>query len=288
MDRIPFSREEVTPASVPMRGSHHSRSALLFGIPIGLLGGLIGLGGAEFRLPILAGPLGYPARQAVALNLAITMATVLAALCTRGWLLSCDSVRSVGLAVLALMAGAILGAATGPTLAGRLSDRQFERVLVWLLVVLGGGLILDSGLTHEPVGVIDGTAAAQIGAGLLFGGAIGLVSSLLGVAGGELLIPTLVFVFGVDIKTGGTLSLLVSAPMVLVGLMAHARWGSFTDQRAWGETVVPMGVGSILGAIPGGLLANAVPASFLKVSLGAILIYSAGRLFRRPEERRTV
>ena len=30
-------------------------AALLYGAPIGLLGGLIGLGGAEFRLPVLAG-----------------------------------------------------------------------------------------------------------------------------------------------------------------------------------------------------------------------------------------
>jgi hypothetical protein len=30
-------------------------AALLYGAPIGFLGGLIGLGGAEFRLPVLAG-----------------------------------------------------------------------------------------------------------------------------------------------------------------------------------------------------------------------------------------
>ena len=30
-------------------------AALLYGAPIGLLGGLIGLGGAEFRLLVLAG-----------------------------------------------------------------------------------------------------------------------------------------------------------------------------------------------------------------------------------------
>jgi uncharacterized membrane protein YfcA len=30
-------------------------AALLYGAPIGLLGGLIGLGGAEFRLPVLVG-----------------------------------------------------------------------------------------------------------------------------------------------------------------------------------------------------------------------------------------
>lgn len=44
--------------------------AFLAAIPIALLGGLIGLGGAEFRLPVLAGPLRYAAKQAVPVDLA--------------------------------------------------------------------------------------------------------------------------------------------------------------------------------------------------------------------------
>jgi uncharacterized membrane protein YfcA len=59
-------------------------AALLYDTPIGLLGGLIGLGGAEFRLPVLAGVFRYPARRAVALNLAISVITVVSALLIRG------------------------------------------------------------------------------------------------------------------------------------------------------------------------------------------------------------
>ena len=44
-------------------------------------------------------------------------------------------------------------------------------------------------------------------AGALAGLVIGIVASLLGVAGGELLIPTLVLLFGIDIKLAGSLSL---------------------------------------------------------------------------------
>jgi len=36
--------------------------------------------------------------------------------------------------------------------------------------------------------------------------------SLLGIAGGEVIIPSLVLAYGVDIKTAGTASLLVSCP----------------------------------------------------------------------------
>lgn len=54
-------------------------------------------------------------------------------------------------------------------------------------------------------------------AGVAAGFGIGIVAALLGVAGGELLIPTLVLLFGVDIKLAGSLSLAVSLPTMLVG-----------------------------------------------------------------------
>lgn len=39
--------------------SPRPRLAFAYAIPIGVLGGRIGLGGAEFRLPVLVGPLAY-------------------------------------------------------------------------------------------------------------------------------------------------------------------------------------------------------------------------------------
>jgi hypothetical protein len=45
----------------------------------------------------------------------------------------------------------------------------------------------------------------------------GVVASLLGVAGGEFLIPTFVLLFGADIELASSLSLAVSLPTMLVG-----------------------------------------------------------------------
>jgi uncharacterized protein len=42
-----------------------------------------------------------------------------------------------------------------------------------------------------------------------------------------------------------------------------------------------MGLGSVIGAVIGGLLVGSVPASLLKFGLGVILIISAWRTFRR-------
>lgn len=268
-----------------------SGAAFLYAVPIGLLGGLIGLGGAEFRLPVLVGPLGYPARRAVPLNLAISLITIGAALAIRGSMLPFDAVVPFLPAVWALIVGAVVAAFFGTALVDRLSDERLERVILVLLVVVGLALIIEGFLPEGSSGLLPEGLAWRIPAGILFGLAIGLVSSLLGVAGGEIIIPTLVFAFGADIKVAGTASLLVSLPTVAVGVARHARRGAFADRRALTDTVAPMGVGSVLGAILGGALVGLIPAPALKVTLGLILNISAVRTFRklsahRPAEHR--
>lgn len=266
-------------SSLPVR--YHPRLAFLCAVPIGALGGLIGLGGAEFRLPVLAGVLGYSVRQAVPLNLAISLITIAASLVIRGRTLSFDAVSPLLPVLLSLIAGAIITAFLGAALAGRLSNEQFERTILVLLVIVGIALIVESLLPQKIPALLPAALSWRVPAGVLFGLAIGLVSSLLGVAGGEIIIPTLVFAFGVDIKTAGTASLIISFPTVLVGLLKYASRGAFRNRSALRNTVVPMGVGSVLGAIVGGMLAEVVSASVLKFVLGVILNISAFRVFHK-------
>ena len=55
------------------------------GAVIGAFGGLIGLGGAEFRLPLLIGAFRFAALQAVILNKAMSLVVVASALPFRAW-----------------------------------------------------------------------------------------------------------------------------------------------------------------------------------------------------------
>lgn len=59
--------------------------ALVFlaGAIIGVLGGMIGLGGAEFRLPLLIGVFGFAALQAIIMNKAMSLIVVITALPAR-------------------------------------------------------------------------------------------------------------------------------------------------------------------------------------------------------------
>ncbi|MBD2528195.1 sulfite exporter TauE/SafE family protein [Nostoc flagelliforme FACHB-838] len=257
------------------------RLSFLYAVPIGVLGGLIGLGGAEFRLPVLAGTLGYSVRQAVPFNLGVSLITIAASLVIRGSTLSLAQVILLLPVIFSLIAGAVITAFFGAAIAGKLSNEQLERIILVLLVVIGIALIVEGFLPQQIPALLPPALSWRIPAGILFGLAIGLVSSLLGVAGGEVIIPTLVFAFGADIKTAGTASLLVSLPTVLVGVIRYASRGAFADRTALGNTIAPMGIGSVIGAIIGGMLVGIVPAALLKVTLGVILNISAFRVFHK-------
>jgi uncharacterized membrane protein YfcA len=117
-------------------------------------------------------------------------------------------------------------------------------------------------------------------AGIVAGFGIGMVAALLGVAGGELLIPTIVLLYGVDIKLAGSLSLMVSLPTMIVGFARYSSSDAFNVLRREQPLFRWMVVGSILGAGLGGLLLGMMPTRLLMAGLGGILLISAVKTFR--------
>jgi uncharacterized protein len=124
------------------------------------------------------------------------------------------------------------------------------------------------------------TGAAQAIAGVVAGFTIGVIAALLGVAGGELLIPTLVLLFGADIKLAGSLSLAVSLPTMLVGFTRYSRDRSFVVLGQNSGFVLVMAAGSIIGSFVGGRLLGLVPSSILLPLLAVILLVSAVKVWR--------
>jgi uncharacterized protein len=116
--------------------------------------------------------------------------------------------------------------------------------------------------------------------GLAAGVGIGIVAALMGVAGGELLIPTIVLLFAVHIKIAGSLALAISLPTMLVAFARYSRDSSFAILRANKGFVLAMATGSIIGTILGGLLLVAVPEAVLISLLVALLLASAIKVWR--------
>jgi uncharacterized membrane protein YfcA len=94
----------------------------------------------------------------------------------------------------------------------------------------------------------------------------------MGVAGGEPLIPTVVLLYGLDIKVAGSLSLAVALPTMLAAFARYGRDGSFDVLRQSGRFVALMACGSVAGTVIGGLLMGAVPSIVIIPLLAALLV----------------
>ncbi len=264
-------------ANVGMQQRKRSPAAFGGGAIIGALGGLIGLGGAEFRLPLLIGAFRFAALQAVILNKAMSLVVVASALPFRAAAVPFESVAANWPIIVNLLAGSLLGAWFGAGWATRLASQTLYRVISALL--LGIAVVLVLGHDTAASGAML-TGAAQMVAGVAAGFVIGIVAALLGVAGGELLIPTLVLLFGVDIKLAGSLSLAVSLPTMLVGFARYSRDRSFVVLAENRRFVLVMAAGSILGSFVGGRLLGIVPNAVLLPSLAVILVLSALKVWK--------
>ncbi|RVK65789.1 sulfite exporter TauE/SafE family protein [Sinorhizobium meliloti] len=247
------------------------------GAIIGTLGGLIGLGGAEFRLPLLIGVFRFAALEAVIMNKAMSLVVVASALPFRAATVPFAMIAEHWAVVVNLLAGSLLGAWFGAGWAVRLKSDTLYKVISIMLVVIAAVLVLG----HEASAgqpLLVGTV--QVVAGIVAGFAIGVVASLLGVAGGELLIPTLVLLFGADIKLAGSLSLAVSLPTMLVGFTRYSRDQSFSVLGRNKVFLITMAAGSVVGTFIGGLLLGIVPNALLLPLLAAILLVSAWKVWQ--------
>ncbi|MEU0234841.1 MULTISPECIES: sulfite exporter TauE/SafE family protein [unclassified Streptomyces] len=261
----------------PPRPKHSAPVVFGAGAAIGILGGMIGLGGAEFRLPLLIGLFGFAALSAVILNKAMSLVVVLVALPARLAAVPAAEVAARWPVAINLLAGSLLGAWAGASWAVRMRSTTLYKVLAALMVLMAAALVLTHTTT---LGTLDLPLWTQIPAGVVAGFGIGVVAAIMGVAGGELLIPTIVLLFGQDIKTAGSLSLLVSLPTMLVAFARYSRDGSFAVLSTNLRFTTVMTAGSVAGAVLGGLLLGVFPDLVLIPALAVILLVSALNLTR--------
>lgn len=250
--------------------------AFCWGALIGVLGGLIGLGGAEFRLPVLVSFYKFRTLQAIVINLIVSLVTVLFSFIFRVGLVNLD--RSHAPIIFDILIGSLIGSYIGVRFATRINEHTLTRIVALFLIALSLVLIGHDFIFHAQSLPIPFLLRFVLGA--LAGVMIGIFSSMLGVAGGELIIPTIILLFAVDIKLAGSLSLAISILTIIMGLIRYQRQGKMSGLPA--VFIVWMSLGSILGALAGSYLLNYVRGSFLQILLGLILLASAVKLWRTP------
>lgn len=268
---MPVMRTDQTLTS--LRSTRSAPVVFGAGAAIGVLGGMIGLGGAEFRLPLLIGLFGFAALSALILNKAMSLVVVLVALPARLAAVPAAEVAARWPVTVNLLAGSLLGAWTGATWAVRIRSATLYKVLAALMVLMAATLVVTHTTTLDALAL---PLWAQVPAGVVAGLGIGVVAAMMGVAGGELLIPTIVLLFGEDIKTAGSLSL----PTMLVAFARYSRDGSFAVLGANVRFTMVMVAGSIAGTVLGGLLLGVFPDLVLMPVLAVILLVSTVKLAR--------
>ncbi|MCR4427186.1 MAG: sulfite exporter TauE/SafE family protein [Firmicutes bacterium] len=112
-----------------------------------------------------------------------------------------------------------------------------------------------------------GTLVAGLGAGIL--------SAALGVGGGVILVPAIVFLLGKSTLVGIGTSLAVIVPTAIIGTAQHAARGN-VDWRS----AALLSVGAVAGTWAGVWLTAHVPVHMLKKAFAVLLIYTAYKMIR--------
>jgi uncharacterized membrane protein YfcA len=111
---------------------------------------------------------------------------------------------------------------------------------------------------------------------VVIGLAAGVVAGLLGVGGGVLFVPGLVFFLGLSQHHAEATSLLAIVPVAIVGTYRQDRYGHVNR----GDALL-LGVLSLAGAAGGVALANALSGAVLRDAFAALMIFVAAQLVRR-------
>jgi uncharacterized membrane protein YfcA len=111
---------------------------------------------------------------------------------------------------------------------------------------------------------------------IAIGAAAGVIAGMLGVGGGVLFVPGLVFLVGLGQHEAEATSLLAIIPVAIVGSYQQDRYGNVRRRDA-----LLLGLTSIAGAAAGVALANAVSGAVLRDAFALFMVLVAAQLVRR-------
>jgi uncharacterized membrane protein YfcA len=264
---------ETPPDNVQITLHREGTLGFVCGILIGAAAGMIGIGGGEFRIPVLLHVLHLPVRIAAGANTIIGLAVVALAAVRRLPAHEWEEGQALvaGTMAVASLAGAWLGA----KLANCVPVKPLKAFVITYLMLVGTWMVTEAFL-HADYVLLDPTGLAQFLLAATTGFAIAAVSGSLGVAGGEMRIPALMYLFALPIKQAGTVSLIVSIPTLAASAVAYRSMGHIPN-RVLAVSAI-MGAGSLIGVLLGAALLPYVDKHLLKGVLGAILLLATACL----------
>jgi uncharacterized membrane protein YfcA len=247
----------------------------LLGVLVGTLGTLIGSGGGFLLLPILI--VLYPNDPPAVLT-AISLSVVLAN-ATSGSIAYARMRRVDYRAGLLFSLAGVPGAVLGALLTHALNHHVFDPLLGVMLLV-GAAIVVFRAkpAAFEPATVgsrtlVDATGetyvySPRMGLGIVLSMGIGFLSSLLGIGGGIIHVPLMVYALGFPTHIATATSHFVLAWMALIAVIVHGVDGTLAS--ALGR-IVPLAIGVIPGAQIGAWLSTRFRGRWIMWALAAAL-----------------
>lgn len=257
---------------------YHGGMGFFWFIPLGLflgaLGTLIGAGGGFMMMPILL--LLYPADSPELLT-----SISLAAVCLNATSGSVAYVRMGRVnfrAAWMFAAAGIPGTLLGALVITRLERGLFDVIMGCSLITLAAYLVLK---TFQAGAIanddrVDRPFNAPLGVAISVG--VGFVSSLLGIGGGVIHVPALVYLLGFPPHVATATSHFVLAVTTFVVTVYHGATGALTG--GW-ERAAMLGIGVVFGAQVGAKLSQKVRGTWIIRCLALALMTVGARVVFR-------
>jgi uncharacterized membrane protein YfcA len=241
----------------------------VIGLTGGVFGGLVGLGGGVVMVPMLVGLARLRQQEAHGTSLVTVVFAGMAGAATYA---ARGAVDLHGAAFLAVTA----------TLTARFGARYAHALPEWKLKRAFGAFLLAVSLLLLAKPWLAGAAVPLGGWGLAavllpVGAATGFLSGMMGVGGGNLMVPAMVLLAGFPQAIAQGTSLLAMVPAGAVG--AHTHWQLGNVAR---RLVPGLVAGILVGAFAGGSVALRLPETALRLVFAAVLVWTGIRYLRAP------
>ena len=240
--------------------------SLIGALAIGLTLGILGSGGSILTVPVLTYLVGLEDKVAIASSLAIVGAISLVAAIpqARRGLVDARSVMFFGLPG---MAGAYLGADLSRYVSGTTQ-----------LSVLAALMLLAAVLMLRPVKPKTSTKTQAAWMISLEGAIIGVLTGFVGVGGGFLIVPSLVFLGGLSMQRAVATSLVIIALKSAMGFVKYVDVLNDLDLSLDLRVLVLFSAIGILGSLSGTKVGAMVSQRALRQSFAGLLVVIGGLL----------
>lgn len=245
--------------------------AIIAVLLISIVFSMFGQGGGSLYTPILF-LLGYTALISVSTSLVLNLITAASAAVVY---------YKQKLIDMKTAAAFIPGICLGSLLGGALGNFVDSTLLMWLFIVFlfGAGARMIYTIREKKVENENcplGFSKAMYATIVLFSFAVGILSGLLGVGGGIVIVPFLLFLCKFPIKySAGTVSFVVIFSSIF-GIIGHSAFGGLNP-----ELIIGAGIAVFIGASIGARLTVKMKSMWIKVGFGLIMWVFAIQLFMK-------